>query len=523
MKKTIFTLLAIAITGIAGVNAQVYVRHDAAAGGDGSSWETAYKTISEALGSGEEIRVAAGVYKEAELIIEQGDKVIGGWIDASTRKYPGEATPGELTILDGNSLINTDPVTKHRVATVYGTLEGCVIRNGHAHEMNGGGALVDGGMVLNCIIKGNVAMSTTGNDAKGGGAYLQNSGKLVNCVVAYNMANNGYGVAGTGEVINNTITANTYAPTAIAIDGGTYKRFKHWRDATSFPWPSGNAFNPATDEDPTPAITINDFSIAETQTTTSQYAVFAAAMDLVITTTNNNQLASFADAIILSNLTDPTRNDAVGTYMKFTFVGNEALFQAGAEELGFGLQQVGNDFIYYPTRANEAMTYVSWYGALAYSLWLGGTLPTEGQWEYAARYNKSLSALDNTLYSGANSITDLNNIATYSANSNNRVNEVAIHAANNAGLYDMTGNVWEFCADIINAAGNNGTYPDYTSQTAPYNTLTDPIWTSGNNGRVRRGGSFFHGNTTSDLTIPYRALLQTTDVGRTSGFRPAFK
>jgi len=498
MRKKIFTVMA-ALCSVVFVNAAVDV--------------STYDELKAALGSGEtEIRVAVGVYTipegDLELIIQSGTTVTGGYINNfAERIYPGAATAptGDyMTILDGNSLVKTIPADKHRVATVAGTLEGCLIRNGHARG-NGGGVYVEStGIVQNCIIKGNVAMTVPANDGLGGGAYLD-GGKLISCVVAYNMANNGYGVAGNGEVINNTITANTYAPFAVEVAGGDYKHYKHWRTADTLPW---DTFNENTDLDGQ-EITISDFNLSQTQTTTSQYAVFAAAMDLSVAENN----VSFSDAgLLLSGLTDPFNGGTVGDYMKLSSAAGDVLFRE-SEGSGYGLQKVGNDFIYYSTRQNEAMTYVSWHGALAFSLWIGGTLPTEGQWEFAARSNGD-GTVNNKMYAGSEIMND---VAWHSGNSGNRVKEVATKTANGSGIYDMSGNVWEWCADFINVTVSSGTYPDYTAGTAPFDTLVDPIWRTGSD-RVSRGGSWNDAN--GSMSLALRSPSAPANAYHYRGFRP---
>lgn len=70
-------------------------------------------------------------------------------------------------------------------------------------------------------------------------------------------------------------------------------------------------------------------------------------------------------------------------------------------------------------------------------------LPTEAQWEYAARGgNKSQGYLS---YSGSD---DLDQIAWYNLNSDGMCHPVGTKLANELGIYDMCGNVWEFCSDF---------------------------------------------------------------------------
>ena len=99
-------------------------------------------------------------------------------------------------------------------------------------------------------------------------------------------------------------------------------------------------------------------------------------------------------------------------------------------------------------------------------------LPTEAEWEYAARGGNKAST--QTLYSGSNTIGD---VAWYGSNSSFQTDPVAGKAANALGLYDMSGNVWEWCYDGMRT---------YSSE-----AQTDPVGpTSSGSSRVGRGGSW---------------------------------
>ena len=98
-------------------------------------------------------------------------------------------------------------------------------------------------------------------------------------------------------------------------------------------------------------------------------------------------------------------------------------------------------------------------------------MPTEAEWEYAARGGKKSMGYK---YAGSNSIGD---VAWYGDNSNKHTHDVHFMEPNELGLYDMSGNVWEWCSDWYGKYGKS--------------SQTNPRGPSFGSSRVIRGGSWF--------------------------------
>ena len=103
------------------------------------------------------------------------------------------------------------------------------------------------------------------------------------------------------------------------------------------------------------------------------------------------------------------------------------------------------------------------------------SLPTEAQWEFAARGGKHTKYYP---YSGSDIIDD---VAWHSENSNVRTQPVGLKFPNELGLYDMTGNVWEWCIDACEWENKviTDTYRD---------GVVDPVSTKGELHIIRGGG-----------------------------------
>ena len=126
-------------------------------------------------------------------------------------------------------------------------------------------------------------------------------------------------------------------------------------------------------------------------------------------------------------------------------------------------------------------------------------LPTEAEWEFAARGGTMSRGYK---YAGSNNI---NEVAWYDDNSNSRTHEVKTKQPNELGLYDMSGNVWEWCQDW---------YGNYSSS-----AMSNPTGPSSGSSRVFRGGSWSYGAWYCRVSIRY--FIDPSYGGSIFGFRLA--
>lgn len=126
-------------------------------------------------------------------------------------------------------------------------------------------------------------------------------------------------------------------------------------------------------------------------------------------------------------------------------------------------------------------------------------LPTEAEWEYAARGGKKSKRY---LYSGSNNVLD---VAWYDGNSSNKRHPVGTKQANELGIFDMGGNVSEWCQDLWGQYQND--------------SQINPLGSSAGTKHVLRGGNYFF-----DIRIcylSYRMFAESNYKDAFNGFRLA--
>ncbi|MFZ4477324.1 MAG: SUMF1/EgtB/PvdO family nonheme iron enzyme [Saprospiraceae bacterium] len=236
-------------------------------------------------------------------------------------------------------------------------------------------------------------------------------------------------------------------PELIYVVGGKYIRgCRDEKDSDCLSW-----------EKPAKEVKINAFEIGKTTVTNAQYCQFLNA--------KGNQEEAGVSWIDLDGPygSEPCRIEPVAK---------------GRFEVELGYEQ-------------HPVVYVSWDGAVAYCKWLSSIdgdktfrLPTEAEWEYAARGGRRSKQFK---YAGSNT---LDKVGWYDANSGNRLHKVAELDANELGIYDMSGNVWEWCSDWFAA--------DYYEK----GLLDNPQGPADGSRRVYRGGSWL--NSPRRCRVSYR-------------------
>ena len=192
-------------------------------------------------------------------------------------------------------------------------------------------------------------------------------------------------------------------------------------------------------EKPLHKVSLDGFYMAETQVTNAQYADFL------------NEYGS-----------DEVKE---GEYK-----GQQMIY-----EYKWGVEKMGTKWQAQAGYENHPVVNVTWFGANEFCRFYEGSLPTETEWEYASRGGNKSKGYK---YAGSN---NLDEVAWYGENSGSKTHPVRQKKPNELGLYDMSGNVEEWCQDCYDEKFYQ------TDEAKKQNPLNNKI----SKFRLFRGGSWY--------------------------------
>ena len=245
----------------------------------------------------------------------------------------------------------------------------------------------------------------------------------------------------------------------------------------------GNNIQARKDEFPVHTVQVNNFFMDETEVTNAQFKKFVSATNYITTAekdfkylnNNGDTILQKAGALVFKKL---NKNETANPNTWWQFV----------EGANWQHPQGPNSTI--EGKDNYPVVQISWIDAQAYCKWIGKRLPTEAEWEFAAR-----AGMTDKLYTWGNE-----SVKNDKAKCNiwqgefpffntmqdryERLAPIKSYTPNNYGLYDMAGNVWEWCSDWYDASFYN-----YCKQNSIFK---NPLNQTPNDyqEKVVRGGSF---------------------------------
>jgi len=267
---------------------------------------------------------------------------------------------------------------------------------------------------------------------------VDNGGQLITEIVACP------GGGGTGGVVE-----------FVDVAGGTFEM------GCTAEQPNCATLSGLTDENPAHTVTLSPYKIGRYEVTNKKFADFLNAQGV---------------------MSDGT-------------LGGVTYYQVGGED---EITYANNAWTAVVATEEHPVVNVTWDGANEFCIWAGGRLPTEAEWEFAAR-GGVLDVV--SIFSGSDVVGD---VAWYSGNAGMVSHPVGTKDPNELVTYDMSGNAAEWCSDY------------YSSTYYSVSPVNDPQGPATGSSRVVRGGGYLSG-TVFGLRVSYR--FNSSGSSDATGFR----
>ncbi|MBC7935941.1 MAG: formylglycine-generating enzyme family protein [Rhizobacter sp.] len=282
------------------------------------------------------------------------------------------------------------------------------------------------------------------------------------------------------------------------------------------------------DELPKHKVQVNSFFMDATEVTNAQFHKFIAATHYVTTAEKKPDWEAFKNS-----LPPETEKPADSLLVAASLVFKQTSGPVDLNDFNqWWVWEVGADWKHpqgpksdINGKENYPVVHISWDDAMAYCKWAGKRLPTEAEWEFTAR-----GALINNTYPWGNEPVNRGKSKTNSWDGKFpylnekkdgfiRTAPVKSFAPNDYGLYDMAGNVWEWCSDLYDhdyyktLAGKTSINPTGPGKS---NDPQDPYAEK----RIMRGGSFLCNDAYCSGYRVARRMKSSHDTGlEHTGFR----